>query len=112
MKFLMLCTQIISAISVDGFVKASPACKRAVLETVEALRRQGHECVEIEIPSGEPKFFFELVSGWLSVPDQLLRRLTFLPDFPPQTVTVRCLAILDLTLEQVSSKILWRELTR
>ena len=35
----------------DGLVKASPACKRAVLETVEALRREGHECVEFDVPS-------------------------------------------------------------
>ncbi|KAF8661366.1 hypothetical protein AX16_001460 [Volvariella volvacea WC 439] len=35
----------------DGFVKASPACKRAVLETVKALEKQGHECIEIELPS-------------------------------------------------------------
>ncbi|PFH48628.1 hypothetical protein AMATHDRAFT_64920 [Amanita thiersii Skay4041] len=34
----------------DGFVKASPACQRAVLETVAALRKEGHECVEIELP--------------------------------------------------------------
>ncbi|KAH8111020.1 amidase signature enzyme [Phellopilus nigrolimitatus] len=32
----------------DLFIKASPVCKRAVLETVEALRKQGHECVEFE----------------------------------------------------------------
>lgn len=35
----------------DDFAKASPPCKRAVLETVEALRRAGHECVEFSIPS-------------------------------------------------------------
>lgn len=35
----------------DGLVKASPACKRAVLETVEALRKEGHECVEFSVPS-------------------------------------------------------------
>ena len=35
----------------DGLVKISPACKRAVLEAVEALRREGHECVEFDIPS-------------------------------------------------------------
>ena len=35
----------------DGLVKASPACKRAVLETVEALRSEGHECVEFAVPS-------------------------------------------------------------
>ncbi|KLO17969.1 amidase signature enzyme [Schizopora paradoxa] len=34
----------------DLMVKASPACKRAVIETVEALKRQGHECVEFESP--------------------------------------------------------------
>jgi Asp-tRNA(Asn)/Glu-tRNA(Gln) amidotransferase A subunit family amidase len=33
-------------------VKASPACHRAVLETVEALRKAGHECVEINPPDG------------------------------------------------------------
>ena len=35
----------------DGLVKASPACKRAVLDTVEALRSEGHECVEFAVPS-------------------------------------------------------------
>ena len=35
----------------DGLVKVSPACKRAVLETVEVLRREGHECVEFDVPS-------------------------------------------------------------
>lgn len=30
----------------DGFCRASPACERAVMETVESLRKQGHECVE------------------------------------------------------------------
>jgi Asp-tRNA(Asn)/Glu-tRNA(Gln) amidotransferase A subunit family amidase len=35
----------------DGLVKASPPCKRAVLETVEALRREGHECIEFAVPS-------------------------------------------------------------
>ncbi|GAA6027578.1 hypothetical protein JCM8097_007932 [Rhodosporidiobolus ruineniae] len=35
----------------DGFCRASPACERAVLETAEALRREGHEVVEFEPPS-------------------------------------------------------------
>ena len=35
----------------DGLVKASPPCRRAVLETVEALRKEGHECIEFPIPS-------------------------------------------------------------
>ncbi|KAF5383525.1 hypothetical protein D9615_003592 [Tricholomella constricta] len=37
----------------DNYVKASPACKRAVLETVEALQKQGHECIEFNVPGGE-----------------------------------------------------------
>lgn len=36
----------------DGVVKGSPACHRAVLESVEALRKAGHECVEIGAPDG------------------------------------------------------------
>lgn len=36
----------------DHYVKASPACKRAVLETVEALRKEGHECIEFKVPDG------------------------------------------------------------
>jgi Asp-tRNA(Asn)/Glu-tRNA(Gln) amidotransferase A subunit family amidase len=39
--------------STDNFVKASPANERAVLETVEALRRAGHECIEFDMPNGE-----------------------------------------------------------
>lgn len=35
----------------DGFCKASPACERAVLMAVEALRKKGHECVEFEPPT-------------------------------------------------------------
>ncbi|KAI0051046.1 amidase [Auriscalpium vulgare] len=35
----------------DGIVQASPACERAVRETVAALRKAGHECVEIELPT-------------------------------------------------------------
>ncbi|OCH93682.1 amidase signature enzyme [Obba rivulosa] len=34
----------------DGLIKPSPACQRAVRETIEALRREGHECVEIKVP--------------------------------------------------------------
>ncbi|KAF9041041.1 amidase signature enzyme [Hymenopellis radicata] len=34
----------------DEFIKASPANKRAVLETVDALRKKGHECVEFTPP--------------------------------------------------------------
>ena len=34
----------------DGFVAASPACQRAVLEAVEALRKDGHTVVEFKPP--------------------------------------------------------------
>ncbi|TFK32784.1 amidase signature domain-containing protein, partial [Crucibulum laeve] len=49
----------------DDYIKASPACKRAVLETVEALRREGHECVEIKLPNANIPFniFGGLVSA-------------------------------------------------
>ena len=35
----------------DGMARITPACYRAVSETVEALRKEGHECVEFELPS-------------------------------------------------------------
>lgn len=47
---------------VDDFIKASPACKRAVLESVEALRAAGHECIEISVPERE-FWVFGLSSG-------------------------------------------------
>lgn len=34
----------------DGFIPASPACARAVMETVEALRKDGHTVVEFKPP--------------------------------------------------------------
>ncbi|KAG2354876.1 hypothetical protein BDR07DRAFT_584001 [Suillus spraguei] len=34
----------------DGMMESSPACKRAVLETVSALRKQGHQCIEFTSP--------------------------------------------------------------
>ncbi|KDQ12989.1 hypothetical protein BOTBODRAFT_56307 [Botryobasidium botryosum FD-172 SS1] len=49
----------------DGYVKASPACQRAVLETVAALRREGHECMEFQPPdtSEAMQRFSELTSA-------------------------------------------------
>ncbi|GAA6053096.1 hypothetical protein JCM3770_000382 [Rhodotorula araucariae] len=49
----------------DGFCRTSPACERAVLETVEALRREGHECVEFEPPSAleAMEYFVALTSA-------------------------------------------------
>ncbi|KAI0763808.1 amidase signature enzyme [Trametes elegans] len=34
----------------DNYIKPSPACQRAVRETVDALRKAGHECIEFELP--------------------------------------------------------------
>ena len=39
----------------DGFCRASPACRRAVSETVEALKKLGHECVEF-VPLSRQSF--------------------------------------------------------
>ncbi|GAA6024469.1 hypothetical protein JCM8202_006337 [Rhodotorula sphaerocarpa] len=48
----------------DGCVAASPACERAVLETVEALRKAGHECVAFEPPStAEAMEYFVAISS-------------------------------------------------
>ena len=35
----------------DGIARITPACYRAVSETIEALRKQGHECIEFELSS-------------------------------------------------------------
>ncbi|KAI9136905.1 amidase signature domain-containing protein, partial [Paraphysoderma sedebokerense] len=34
----------------DGFIRSSPACQRAVLETVESLKLAGHDVVQIQLP--------------------------------------------------------------
>ena len=47
----------------DNYIKASPACKRAVLETVEALSNAGHDCVEFELPDGAIGNFHVVISG-------------------------------------------------
>ncbi|EJD50428.1 amidase [Auricularia subglabra TFB-10046 SS5] len=47
----------------DGFVKASPACVRAITRTVDALRSVGHECVELEWPfNSEPAQLFSALT--------------------------------------------------
>ncbi|KAF9644165.1 amidase signature enzyme [Thelephora ganbajun] len=35
----------------DGMARITPACHRAVCETVEAPRKQGHESIEFELPT-------------------------------------------------------------
>jgi Asp-tRNA(Asn)/Glu-tRNA(Gln) amidotransferase A subunit family amidase len=52
--------------TVDGFVKSSPACERAVLETIAALRQVGHECVELNWPFGIDNHFRSLVFSLIS----------------------------------------------
>jgi Asp-tRNA(Asn)/Glu-tRNA(Gln) amidotransferase A subunit family amidase len=82
----------------DGFVKACPAVARAVEETTQALRQQGHECFELDWPYG--LFFFWIAGvvipyaiaqsqrartdlqrnvqlGWLSHPSQQNRLRSF-----------------------------------
>lgn len=39
---------------IDSMIESSPVCKRAVLETVSALRKQGHECIEFTSPLSTP----------------------------------------------------------
>ncbi|EMD38846.1 hypothetical protein CERSUDRAFT_104159 [Gelatoporia subvermispora B] len=48
----------------DELVKPSPACQRAVREAVNALRRAGHECVEVKVP--DPARPIELFVGLTS----------------------------------------------
>jgi hypothetical protein len=56
--------------STDNYIKASPSCQRAVLETVEALRRAGHECIEFEVPAGH--CFTHIVSKIITYPGTIV----------------------------------------
>jgi Asp-tRNA(Asn)/Glu-tRNA(Gln) amidotransferase A subunit family amidase len=66
--FLFFSTLMLTLLSpnTDGFCRASPACERAVLETVAALRKQGHELIEFSPPSRSSVPFFILSSGVLT----------------------------------------------
>ena len=59
----------------DGFVLASPACARAVEETVAALRAAGHDCVEFAPPRAPDAvgLYYALLSadGGRTMTDQL-----------------------------------------
>jgi Asp-tRNA(Asn)/Glu-tRNA(Gln) amidotransferase A subunit family amidase len=37
-------------VAIDGFLEVSPACSRAVEETVAKLREAGHDVVEFKPP--------------------------------------------------------------
>lgn len=58
----------------DGMARITPACFRAVSKTVEALRKQGHECIEFELPSRELHACLPCVSGSLPRMPQLRKR--------------------------------------
>ncbi|KAJ7495817.1 amidase [Mycena galericulata] len=49
----------------DGIMKASPACIRAVTETIKALEMAGHECVELDqdLTPEVVKIYLELTSA-------------------------------------------------
>lgn len=49
----------------DGMARTTPACRRAVSEMVEALKKQGHECVEFELPSRALSTYLSCVSDYL-----------------------------------------------
>ncbi|KXN86624.1 Fatty acid amide hydrolase 1 [Leucoagaricus sp. SymC.cos] len=87
----------------DGFVKASPACKRAVLETVEALNKQGHECLEIEIPSAAQAFG---IFAGLSSSDGYRTMLSHIgPD--PKEPAIRLVTIIPSLPRFVRSFLAW-----
>ncbi|KAI0258705.1 amidase signature enzyme [Gloeopeniophorella convolvens] len=78
----------------DNVIKGSPATHRAVLETVAALRKAGHECVEIESPDAirATALFTDFTSAdgfekWLSPlgrdkVESSLRTMTLWPRMP------------------------------
>ena len=101
----------------DGFVPASPACRRAVLEVVAALTREGHECVQWTPPNSEQiiSSFFQLLSadGGKTLKDNLafdppngvvapLLAMASLPDWLKQVVSV----FISRTVDPVFGKML------
>lgn len=58
-----------------GMARITPPCHRAVSETVEALRKQGHECVEFELPSRVSVACLECISESSHCLLQLIKRL-------------------------------------
>jgi Asp-tRNA(Asn)/Glu-tRNA(Gln) amidotransferase A subunit family amidase len=46
----------------DGYFEPVPACQRAVLEAVEALKSQGHEVVPFEVPYSSSKMVETYIS--------------------------------------------------
>ncbi|KAJ7052233.1 amidase signature domain-containing protein [Mycena amicta] len=78
----------------EYYAKASPASRRAVVDTVAALRKQGHECVEVEIPTPDEAMriylalcsadgYKTLLSGAGSDPvEEALQPISILPALP------------------------------
>ncbi|KAG2351605.1 amidase signature domain-containing protein [Suillus spraguei] len=70
-----------------GMMESSPACKRAVLETVSALRKQGHECIEFTSPlnASAMEVFLGLTSS-----DGYKKMLLFLVTLGPKLPSFVC----------------------
>lgn len=87
----------------DNFVKTSPACKRAVLETIDVLRKKGHECIEIEIPSVAEAFY---IFVGLTSSDGYRTMLSHIgPD--PQEPALRLVSIMPKLPQFVRSFMAW-----
>ncbi|TCD61777.1 hypothetical protein EIP91_007955 [Steccherinum ochraceum] len=72
----------------DNFIKASPVCQRAVLESVKALRAAGHECVEITIPDPSVPMEIFLASSGADGFKTLMADLGRDPQQPELTATL------------------------
>lgn len=59
--------------TVDGFLIPVPACKRAVLQTVEKLKNDGHELIEFKIP--KPELMAEIICKNIALGGEYLLNL-------------------------------------
>ncbi|KAG0699240.1 amidase signature domain-containing protein [Suillus ampliporus] len=66
----------------DDMIQTSPVCQRAVLETVSALRKQGHEC--LEFTSHLNTTAMEVFVG-LATSDGYKKMLSYLDSDPPES---------------------------
>ncbi|KAG1738410.1 amidase signature domain-containing protein [Suillus paluster] len=66
----------------DDMTQTSPVCQRAVLETVSALRKQGHECLEFtsHLNTTAMEVFIGLVTS-----DGYKKMLSYLDSDPPES---------------------------
>ncbi|KAJ7760504.1 amidase [Mycena metata] len=87
----------------DNYIKASPANKRAVMETVAALRIQGHECIEIEVP--DPMEAFDIFIGVTSADGYQTLLSTIPPD--PLDPSLKVVARLGDLPRWISAIVAW-----